>query len=71
MINMLVVGERCRHYRKRVLKTELRQVATDIGYSIENIWAFEHGKNDNSLILLWYLRHGLTINQIMGDDCIE
>ena len=71
MPSMLVIGNRCKRYRKQVLKTELRQVAADTGYSKENISAFEHGRNDNSLIMLWYLCHGLTISQIMGDDLIE
>ena len=71
MLNMNIVGERCRRYRRRILKSELKEVATDVGYSVENVCAFEHGRNDNTLIFIWYLSKGLTINQIMGDDVIE
>lgn len=55
----------------KVLKTTLDEVSKELGYSKENVSAFEHGRNDNSVILLWYLSHGLTLGQIMGDDVIE
>ena len=42
----------------------LRDVADDLGYTIANISAFEHGRNDNGQILLWYIRHGLDNNYI-------
>lgn len=71
MLSMVVVGHRCRLYRKRILKTELKTIALDLGYSVENISAFEHGRNDNSIILLWYLIHGMSLDMLMGVVVIE
>ena len=71
MIDLVVVGKRCAEYRRKVLRTTQRDISRDLGSSVENISAFERGINDNSLIFLWYLSHGLTISQIMGDDLIE
>lgn len=45
-----------------------RQVAEDTGYTIENVSAFENGRNDNSRLLLWYFEHGLTYDDIK--ECI-
>lgn len=42
------------------------QVALETGYSIENISAFECGRNDNLRILLWYFSHGMTYDYLMG-----
>lgn len=40
-------------------------VANDTNYSIENVSSFENGRNDNYRILLWYILHGMTINEIL------
>lgn len=71
MYSMAYIGHRCRKYRRKILKTDLKTVASDLGYSPENISSFEHGRNDNSIILLWYMSHGMTIEQVLGDDLIE
>lgn len=71
MINMEILGARCRRFRKKVLRVELQDVANTIGYSRENICAFESGRNDNSLILLWYLSKGMTYEQLIGGEPIE
>ena len=65
------VGSRCRRYRKRVLKTDLREVADTLGYSRENVSAFENGRNDNCMVLLWYLSKGMTYSQVIGGEPIE
>lgn len=70
-MNMLTIGHRCRHYRKRVLKCRQIDVARDTGFSVGNVSAFETGRNDSSLILLWYMLHGMTLSQLIGDDVIE
>lgn len=49
----------CRRYRAVLGKT-LMDVAADTGYSLENIAAFERGRNSNFRILLWYIDHGLN-----------
>lgn len=71
MVDMSFIGARCRRYRRNVLKIELQDVANTLGYSRENISAFESGRNDNSLILLWYLSQGLTYEQLTGGAPIE
>ena len=71
VVDMAFIGARCRRFRRNVLKIELRDVANTVGYSRENISAFESGRNDNSLILLWYLSQGLTYEQLTGGAPIE
>lgn len=71
MLTLEQVGNRCRRYRKKVLKKELREVATDTGYSRENVSAFENGRNDNCIFLLWYMSRGMTYSQVEGVDPIE
>ena len=71
VFSIAYVGNRCRQYRKKVLRTELKEVAKELGYSKENISAFENGRNDNCLIMLWYLSRGMTVDQILGGDVIE
>ncbi len=46
-------------------------VASEVHYSLENISAFEHGRNDNYRILLWYLKHGLTVKELFSGVCDE
>lgn len=65
------IGSICRRYRKIVLQKNLRDVAIEMGYSVENISAFENGRNDNCLILLWYMKNGLTLKQLCGGGIIE
>ena len=50
----------CSSYRK-VLALTQKDVAEDTGYSIENVCAFEKGRNLNYIIFLWYLEKGLDI----------
>lgn len=71
MENMITIGNRCRQYRKNVLKVTLSDVAESTGYSKENISAFECGRNANSLILLWYISKGISVDQLMGVCPIE
>lgn len=71
VLNMVYIGGKCRQYRKRVLKTDLREVANSVGYSRENVSAFESGRNANSLILLWYLSKGMTFEQLTGGEPVE
>lgn len=68
---MLVIGHRCGIYRKKILKSLQKDVAQETGFSIGNVSAFETGRNDSALILLWYLCHGLTLDQLLGGESIE
>lgn len=70
-MNMLSIGHRCSYYRRKILKCKQLDVAKDTGFSVSNVSAFETGRNDSSLILLWYMYHGLTLEQITGGEPIE
>lgn len=65
MLNMKQLGIICKKYRKRSGYYQIH-VANDTEYSVENISAFENGRNDNCRILLWYIEHGLTLEEIRG-----
>lgn len=59
VINLEKVGKACRAWRI-YCGIRLREVARDTGYSENNIWNFEKGKNNSAVILLWYMKHGFT-----------
>ena len=69
-MNMLTLGHKCALYRKKILKCTQIEVAKDTGVTVSNVSAFETGRNDSSLILLWYLSHGLTLEQLIGGEPI-
>lgn len=52
------LGATCRRFRKSIDK-KLSDVARDTGYTLQNISAFERGKNNNMKIYLWYINNGL------------
>lgn len=57
------LGRRCKQYRIEHGYFQF-DVATDTGYSSENISAFETGRNDNATILLWYFAHGMKYEHL-------
>ena len=69
-MNMLMLGHKCALYRKKILKCTQMDVARETGFTVSNVSAFETGRNDSSLILLWYLTHGLTLEQLTGGEPI-
>ena len=58
MGDLKVLGKRCKRLRKSLSKTQL-DVANETGYSFKSISAFENGRVNNAIILLWYINHGL------------
>lgn len=56
------IGQKCKEFRKKI-KASQRDVARDLHYTSENISAFENGRNDNAIILLWYIKNGLDFTQ--------
>lgn len=66
LISLKDLGLRCKQFR---VSRGYRQhnVAEDSGYTIENISSFECGRNNNAIILLWYIAHGMTIEEIKGN----
>lgn len=57
------IGKACKRFRKR---RGLKQsdVARMTGYGVANISSFETGRNNNMIILLWYIYAGLTIAEL-------
>lgn len=52
------IGAICKAHRELLGLTQ-KDVGKDTGYCQRNISAFENGHNDNGIIMLWYIEHGL------------
>ena len=63
LLDLKTIGRRCQNFRKRKGISQVK-AAFETNYSVENISAFECGRNDNARILLWYFAHGLTIDEL-------
>lgn len=63
------IGRCCQEFRVYHLGKTQQDVATDCGYTRENISRFEHGRNDNNIIFLWYVKHGL-LNEYSIEDLV-
>jgi len=59
------IGLICKRHRKRMGYTQ-KDVANQTGYSPVNISSFETGRNNNMLILLWYIAHALPVTELRG-----
>lgn len=57
LIKLKALGNRCRAFRRDNGYT-VEQIAKDTNYGIRSIYAFEEGKCNNAIILLWYISHG-------------
>ena len=57
------IGTACKQRRKKLGLTQYA-VAVETGYSIKTISAFETGRTNNAILLVWYMNHGLDINEI-------
>lgn len=58
------IGQRCKKFRIERGYYQI-DVASETGYSVENISAFETGRNDNARILLWYFAHGMEYDYLV------
>lgn len=65
MYDIKALGIQCKRLR-RTLDIKQSQVAIETGYSQKSISAFENGRTNNALILLWYINHGLNRDIIRG-----
>ena len=59
------IGKKCKVFRKR-LGIKQKQVAHETGYGIKSVSAFENGRLNNALILLWYFSRGLDFHTLRG-----
>ena len=57
------IGLICKSYRESIGAYQF-EVAQDTGYSSLNVSSFENGRNNNMLLLLWYIKKGLPINEL-------
>lgn len=67
MVDNKELGKICQKFRRRQGISQLN-VAIETGYSVENISAFECGRNNNVLIFLWYVYHGMTAKNIFDAE---
>lgn len=66
MGDLKVLGRRCKRLRRSLCKTQ-SDVANETGYTSKSISAFENGRVNNALILMWYINHGLEGSVTSGD----
>lgn len=62
-MGLFEVGKACQDFRKNLSITQ-DIVANETGYTRQNISAFEHGNNTNLMILFWYFKNGLTLEDL-------
>ncbi len=53
-MDMRKIGEMCKSARVEHGYT-LVEAGTQMGYDFSTVWGFENGRNDNYIILLWYV----------------
>lgn len=66
-MDLIKLGAKCRDLRESLGYIQ-SDVAEEVGYSKENISAFETGRNNNATILLWYVEHGLKCEGVESDE---
>lgn len=59
-MNLVDLGKQCKDFRLEIGLLQ-SDVASDTGYSVENVSKFENGKNNNLKIFLWYVSKGITL----------
>lgn len=59
-----VLGIECALFRKEIHKTQ-KDVASDIGVCNSLISAFEQGKINSILPLLWYIDNGINVDSLL------
>lgn len=64
-VRLKQIGVACRNYRRKIGLTQ-KQVSIETHYSSKTISSFETGHLNNATLLLWYLSHGLKIDEIEG-----
>lgn len=67
MFELKNIGLKCKLFRIEQGYTQ-EQVAVELGYTKENVSAFECGRNNNCRILMWYINRGLNIKGVNYDE---
>lgn len=68
MLSLKQLGHICKLARLRAGYTQ-QNVADILNYSVSTISAFENGRLNNALLLVWYFSHGLSIEEVKPYDC--
>lgn len=67
MYDIKFIGQKCMEFRKETGMSQT-DVARDLGCAQFNISRFERGLNNSAMILLWYLFHGMSLNDLKGSE---
>lgn len=65
IVDLKRLGEKCKHFR-RSKYIHQNKVAKETGYSNKSISAFENGRVNNAIILLWYINNGMDVRELRG-----
>ena len=57
-VDLAVIGEQCKYYRKKILKMTTYEMAKEIGCSQATISLFENGGTNHAYVLLGYIKRG-------------
>ena len=69
-MRLQIIGKLCQNYRKK-LNVKQIEVALETGYSLENVSAFENGRNNNANIYNWYVQKGFTYTRKEYDEIFD
>lgn len=58
------IGRECAEFRISIHRTQ-KDVARDLGYSYQEISAFEQGRINSIHILFWYIEKGINIHGLI------
>lgn len=53
------IGAMCGEFRRYILHESQTRIAKECKVSRELVSKFEHGRNSNAVIFMWYIKHGL------------
>ena len=58
------IGNTCKRHREKIGATQL-EVANDLKVSFQYVSLFEQGKADSMFFLIWYMKHGLILRDLI------
>lgn len=61
------IAQRCKEFRYEIGYTQ-SDVAIETGYNDKTVAGFEQGRNNNAILLAWYVSKGLTFPRWYYDD---
>ena len=64
---VLDIGKRCKEFRYEIGYTQ-SDVAIETGYNDKTVAGFEQGRNNNAILLAWYISKGMTLPRDYYED---